>query len=86
MINFEMPNELIIVPKRSKTKEEIAWENTLAVHDWIWKCLQKRKIPYEDMDDAFSACQIEVYKLMLQYFLQQNNLGKLWYFKGYYTV
>ena len=67
MINFEMPNELIIVPKRSKTKEEIAWENTLAVHDWIWKCLQKRKIPYEDMDDAFSACQIEVYKLMLRY-------------------
>lgn len=67
MICIDMPNEIIPVPKRIKTKEEIAWENTIAVHDWIWKCLQKRNIPHEDIEDAFSTCQIEVYKLMLRY-------------------
>ena len=58
-----MPNDVV----SRKNIEETAWEHTLAVHDWIWKCIQKRNIPDEDTEDVFMMCQLEVYQLMLKY-------------------
>jgi RNA polymerase primary sigma factor len=64
MPNEHFPTHKIVSPP---TKEEIAWSHTLSVKDWIWKCIQKRNIPECDQEDAYTICQIEVYKLMLRY-------------------